>query len=553
MRSDIVKKGVDRAPHRSLLRAVGVRDEDFERPFIAIANSYVDIVPGHVHLQELGRIAKEEVRKAGGIPFEFNTVAICDGIAMGHLGMRYSLPSRELIADSIESMVMAHGFDAMICIPNCDKVVPGMLLGALRVNIPTIFVSGGPMRAGYTKDGKAVDFISVHEAVGAYEAGLISYEELYELESVACPSCGSCSGLFTANTMNCLCEALGIAMPGNGTILADSDERKELVRRSAKQLMKLVDANVKPRDIITAKSIDNAFTLDMALGGSTNTVLHLLAIAKEGGIEYQLSRVNELSDKVPHICKLSPSSRWHLEDLHRAGGVAAILKELSKLGILHLEQPTVSMKSLGETIDGASIRDYKVIRSIEEPYSSVGGIRVLYGNLAPDGAVIKTGGVDPDIEHHEGPALVFESELEAVNAIRKGMVREGDVVVIRYEGPKGGPGMPEMLAPTAAIVGAGLGRKVALVTDGRFSGGTRGICVGHVSPEAMDGGPIALLKNGDVVAIDLRKKRLEVRLKETELVERGKEWRRPEPRVKSGYLERYSRLVGSASTGAVLL
>ncbi|MBX6377728.1 MAG: dihydroxy-acid dehydratase [Clostridia bacterium] len=553
MRSDTIKRGVDRSPHRSLLRAVGLRDEDFEKPFIGIANSYIDIIPGHRHLQEFGRVVKEAVRAAGGVPFEFNTIGVDDGIAMGHIGMRYSLPSRELIADSVETVVLAHCFDGLICIPNCDKIVPGMLMGALRANVPTIFVSGGPMAAGRTPSGKVVDLISVFEGVGAYRAGRISAAELRELEEYGCPGCGSCSGMFTANSMNCLCEALGLALPGNGTILAQTPEREELARQAAEQILSLVAADLRPRDIVTFEALDNAFALDMAMGGSTNTILHGLAIAHEAGVDYPLSRIDALSRRVPYICKVSPASHWHIEDVHRAGGVSAILKELSRIpGLLHTECRTVTLRTLGENVESAAIRDAEVIRPLERAYSAEGGLAVLYGNLAPNGALLKTGAVDPDITRHEGPAVIFESQEEAAEGIASGRVKAGDVVVIRYEGPKGGPGMPEMLAPTSALVGMGLGRSVALITDGRFSGGTRGICIGHISPEAAEGGPLALLRDGDVVVIDIPSRRLEVRLTEAELAERRRAWQPPERRVKTGWLARYQALVTSASTGAVL-
>lgn len=553
MRSDMIKKGIDRAPHRSLLRATGVTDRDFDKPFIGICNSFVEIVPGHVHLQELGRQVKEAVRAAGGVPFEFNVIGVDDGIAMGHIGMRYSLPSRELIADSVETMVMAHWFDGLICIPNCDKITPGMLMGALRVNIPTIFVSGGPMAAGRTPWGEVVDLISVFEGVGALQAGRIDEERLHQIEVNACPSCGSCSGMFTANSMNCLSEALGLALPGNGTILATSPRRAGLVQEAARRIMDLVARDVRPRDIVTEESIDNALALDLAMGGSTNTILHTLALAHEAGLSYDLRRLNDLADRVPHICKVSPASHWHMEDVDRAGGISAILRELSRIpSLLHLDRPTVTGRTLGENIRDAAIQDPEVIRPLERAYSPTGGLAVLYGNLAPDGALIKTGGVDPEIVRHEGPAVIFNSQEEAYEGIRAGQVKPGDVVVIRYEGPRGGPGMPEMLAPTSAIVGRGLGKSVALITDGRFSGGTRGICVGHISPEAAEGGPIALVEPGDVIVVDLQERRLELKVSEAELARRRERWQPPAPKVQSGWLARYARMVTSASTGAIL-
>lgn len=553
MRSDMIKKGFDRAPHRSLLRAAGVKEEDFDKPFIAVCNSYIDIVPGHIHLQEFGKIVKEAIREAGGVPFEFNTIGVDDGIAMGHIGMRYSLPSREIIADSLETVVAAHWFDGMVCIPNCDKITPGMMMGALRVNIPTIFVSGGPMKAGKTKDGRSISLSSVFEGVGAYQSGKIDEQTLTELEQFGCPSCGSCSGMFTANSMNCLAEALGLALPGNGTILAVAEERKEFVRESAKQLMELIKMDLKPRDIIDKEAIDNAFALDMALGGSTNTVLHTLAIAHEAGIDYPIERINEVAERIPHLSKLAPASDHHIEDLWYAGGVSAVLNELSKKeGALFLDKITVTGKTLGENVKDTPVTNYEVIRPLDNPYSEKGGLAVLFGNLSPDGAIIKTGAVDPSIRRHEGPAICFDSQDEALEGIASGKVKEGHVVVIRYEGPKGGPGMPEMLAPTSQIMGMGLGTKVALITDGRFSGASRGISVGHVSPEAAEGGPIAFIEDGDIVVIDIDERKLEVKLSEEELAERKAKWQGFEPKVKTGYLARYSKLVTSANTGGVM-
>lgn len=553
LRSDMIKKGFDRAPHRSLLRAAGVKEEDFDKPFIAVVNSYIDIIPGHVHLQEFGKIVKEAIREAGGVPFEMNTIGVDDGIAMGHIGMRYSLPSREIIADSIETVISAHWFDGMVCIPNCDKITPGMMMAAMRLNIPTIFVSGGPMKAGVTSDGRKISLSSVFEGVGAYQAGKIDEKGLLELEKYGCPTCGSCSGMFTANSMNCLAEALGLALPGNGTILAVDPARKELVRQSAKQLMYLIEHDIKPRDIVTEKAIDNAFALDMALGGSTNTVLHTLAIANEAGIDYSLERINEIAARVPHLAKLAPASDVHIEDLHEAGGVSAVLNELAKKeGTLHLDTLTVTGKTLGENIAGCEVKDYNVIRPIDNPYSETGGLAVLFGNLAPDGAIIKTGGVQAGITRHEGPAIVFDSQEEALEGIASGKVKPGHVVVIRYEGPKGGPGMPEMLAPTSQIVGMGLGTKVALVTDGRFSGASRGISVGHVSPEAAEGGPIAFIEDGDIIEIDITNRTINAKLSDEEWEKRKANWKGFEPKVKTGYLARYSKLVTSASTGGIM-
>ncbi|WP_226526985.1 dihydroxy-acid dehydratase [Metabacillus niabensis] len=553
LRSNMIKKGFDRAPHRSLLRAAGVKEEDFDKPFIAVCNSYIDIVPGHVHLQEFGKIVKDAIREAGGVPFEFNTIGVDDGIAMGHIGMRYSLPSREIIADSVETVVSAHWFDGMVCIPNCDKITPGMMMAALRINIPTLFVSGGPMKAGVTSDGKKISLSSVFEGVGAFQSGKLDEKGLTELEQFGCPTCGSCSGMFTANSMNCLAEALGLAMPGNGTILAVDPKRKEFVKESAKQLMNLIKDDIKPRDIVTEKAIDNAFALDMALGGSTNTVLHTLALAHEAEIEYPIQRINEVAARVPHLSKLAPASDHHIEDLHAAGGVSAALYELSKKeGALHLDTLTVTGKTLGENIAGCEVKDHEVIRPIDNPHTEKGGLAVLFGNLAPDGAIIKTGGVQNGITSHEGPAIVFESQEEAINGIANGKVKEGHVVIIRYEGPKGGPGMPEMLSPTSMIVGMGLGPKVALVTDGRFSGASRGLSIGHASPEAAEGGPLAFVENGDHIVIDIENRTMDVQVDEEIWAERKANWKDFEPKVKKGYLARYSKLVTSASTGGIM-
>ncbi|WP_154988690.1 dihydroxy-acid dehydratase [Priestia megaterium] len=553
LRSNMIKKGFDRAPHRSLLRAAGVKEEDFGKPFIAVVNSYIDIVPGHVHLQEFGKIVKDAIREAGGVPFEMNTIGVDDGIAMGHIGMRYSLPSREIIADSVETVVSAHWFDGMVCIPNCDKITPGMLMASLRLNIPTVFVSGGPMKAGVTSDGRKISLSSVFEGVGAHQAGKLDDKGLLELEQFGCPTCGSCSGMFTANSMNCLAEALGLALPGNGTILAVAPERREFVKKSAKQLMELIKLDLKPRDIVTEKAIDNAFALDMALGGSTNTVLHTLALANEAEIEYPLERINEVAERVPHLAKLAPASDVFIEDLHEAGGVSAALNELSKKeGALHLDTMTVTGKTLGENIAGCDVKDYNVIHPIDKPFTEKGGLAVLFGNLAPDGAIIKTGGVQDGITRHEGPAIVFESQDEALHGIANGKVKEGHVVVIRYEGPKGGPGMPEMLAPTSQIMGMGLGAKVALLTDGRFSGASRGLSIGHASPEAAEGGPLAFVEDGDHIAIDIEDRSMNVQVSPDVWEERKANWKGFEPKVKKGYLARYSKLVTSASTGGIM-
>ena len=554
MRSDQIKKGFERAPHRALLKATGLTDEDFSKPFIAIVNSYVDIVPGHMHLQEFGQGVKQAVRDAGGVPFEFNTIGVDDGIAMGHGGMKFSLPSRELIADSVETMIQAHQFDGMVCIPNCDKIVPGMIMAALRVDIPAIFISGGPMAAGKTPDGEVVDLISVFEGVGAYKAGAIDEERLKILEDFACPSCGSCSGLFTANSMNCLLEVLGLALPYNGTALALSQERESLAAQAAKQIMALVENDLTPRQIVNAQAIDDAFALDMAMGGSTNTVLHTLALAHEAGVDYPLERINAVADRVPYLCKVSPSGKWHMEDVHRAGGIPAILNEIARSGnTLHMDRPTVSGTKLGESITGIKITDNEVIRPFENPHNKVGGLAILFGNLAPQGAVIKTGGVAADTRQHSGPARIYESQEQAMAGILNSQVEPGDVVVIRYEGPQGGPGMQEMLSPTSAIMGMGLGEEVALITDGRFSGGTRGVCIGHVSPEAAARGPIAALQDGDVIEIDLEDRILNVRLSDRTIQDRLAALPPFESRTNSSWLRRYSRMVTSASTGAVLI
>jgi len=554
MRSDRIKTGFEKAPHRSLLKATGVTDEDFGKPFIAIVNSYVDIVPGHVHLQEFGRLVKEAVRAAGGVPFEFNTIGVDDGIAMGHAGMKYSLPSRELIADSVETMIEAHQFDGMVCIPNCDKIVPGMVMAALRVNIPAIFVSGGAMPAGRTPEGEVLDLISVFEGVGAYQAGKIDAARLKKIEDYACPSCGSCSGLFTANSMNCLLEVLGLALPFNGTALAKTAEREKLAQSAAHQILQLVARNITPRQLVTEEAIDDAFALDMALGGSTNTVLHTLAFAHEAGIDYSLERINEVANRTPYLAKISPSGPWHIEDLHQAGGVPAVLNELDRFNhSIHLDRLTVSGVTLRQSIRDVSIKDTQVIHPADQPHSPVGGLAILFGNLAPQGSIVKTGGVAPQMRRFSGPARVFESQEDALSGILNNQVKPGEVVVIRYEGPSGGPGMQEMLSPTSAIMGMGLGESVALITDGRFSGGTRGACVGHVSPEAAARGPIAALRNGDVIEIDIEARTLNVRLSEEEIQKRLASLPPFEPRTNSPWLRRYARFVTSASQGAVLI
>lgn len=553
MRSDTVKKGFQRAPHRGLLHACGLSNEDIKKPFIGIANSCCDIVPGHVHLEQVGKVVKKAIQDAGGTAFQFNTIAICDGIAMGHSGMKYSLASREIIADSVETMARAHCFDALVCIPNCDKIIPGMLMAAVRLNIPTIFVSGGPMAAGKTKSGKTVDLISIFEGVAQFNAGKITEDQLTELENTGCPSQGSCSGMFTANSMNCLCEAIGMALPGNGTILAIDPKRQQLYAQAGKQIMYLIEKDIKPLDIITEKSLDNALVLDMAMGGSTNTVLHSLALCNEASIKYDLARINDISAKCPNICKVSPSSEFHIEDVDAAGGISAILGEISKLpGLLNTDCITVTGKTLGENIASAKSKNPKVIHSLENPYSKTGGLAILFGNLAPNGSVVKSAGVAPEMQKHSGPAVIFESQEDACEGILAGKVKAGDVVVIRYEGPKGGPGMQEMLSPTSYIMGAGLGQSVALITDGRFSGGTRGACIGHISPEAAVGGPIALLKNGDVIDIDIPNNKLSVRLSDDQLAQRKKQWTDQPAKITQGYLAKYAKMATSADTGAVL-
>ena len=556
MRSDLVKKGFDKAPHRSLLRATGqiLSDSDFDKPFIGVANSYIDLIPGHVHLQKFGDVAKKAIRAADGVPFEFNTIGVDDGIAMGHIGMRYSLASRELIADSVETVAESHRLDGLICISNCDKIVPGMLMAAMRINIPTVFVSGGPMKAGINQKGEKIDLVSVFEGVGKYNAGQISDDELKDLEENGCPTCGSCSGMFTANSMNCLLEVLGLALPGNGTILATDPSRLDLVKKAGKTIIDLVKKDVKPRDIVNNDTILNAFALDLAMGGSTNTVLHTIAATVEGKLSFDLSELNTLSKKTPYLCKVSPATpNVHMEDVLNAGGISAILKELSqKKGLLNLDRPTITGKTLGESIENAKNLNPKIIRSVDKPFSKEGGLAVLYGNIAPNGSVVKTGAVDEKMMVHEGPARIYDSQEDALKGILNGEVISGEVVVIRFEGPKGGPGMPEMLAPTSAIMGMGLGSKVALITDGRFSGGTRGACIGHISPEAAAGGPIAIIKEGDIISINIKNRSIDLRIDDKSFNNRIKDLEEFIPKINSGYLGRYARLVTSADTGAVL-
>ena len=554
MRSDIMKKGLERTPHRSLFRATGLTTKDFSKPFIGVCNSYVSIVPGHAHLQKVGQIICDEIRKAGGVPFEFNTIAVCDGVAMGHYGMKFSLPSREIIADSLETMATAHPFDALICIPNCDKITPGMLMGTMRLNIPTIFASGGPMEAGVDRNGKACDLITTFEAVAQNKIGKLSDKGLEDLEKRACPTCGSCSGMFTANSMNCLCEAIGIALPGNGTIAATSPDRVKLWKAAARRIVEMAKAGGPlPKQIIDEKSFHNALVLDMAMGGSSNTVLHTLAVATEAGIQLDLHKIDEISRSTPHICKVSPSCNYHMEDVNRAGGISTILKEVSKIkGKLYLTKKTVSGKTLGQITKAAADPDGEVIRKLDNPYSKQGGLSVLFGNLAEKGCVVKTAGVSPKMYKHTGPAIVFESEEEAGKGILDGKVKAGDVVVVRYEGPKGGPGRQEMLAPTSYIMGRGLGEKVALITDGRFSGGTHGACIGHVSPEAAAGGLIGLIKNGDIIEIDIPARTINLKVSKAEIAKRKKNWKPLQKEIKSSWLRKYARRATSADTGGVL-
>jgi len=552
MKSDMVKKGIERAPHRSLFYALGCSSDDWDKPFIGVINSFSEVVPGHMHLQSIARAVKEGIRSQGGVPFEVNTIAVCDGIAMNHPGMKYSLPSRELIADSVEILAEAHAFDGLVFIPNCDKIVPGMLMAAVRLNLPCVFVSGGPMMAGRLyQDGqlRSVDVSSVFQAVGETIRGRMSEAELAELERVACPGCGSCAGMFTANTMNCLTEALGMALPGNGTIPAVQGRRLQLAHKAGQQVMDVLAKNIRPKNIITRDSIYNAFAVDMALGGSTNSVLHLTAIAHEAGIDFPLSLVNEISQHIPHICKLSPAGDHHIEDLYLAGGIQAVMQELSQL--LNIEAMTVLGKSLGEVIKGVEVKDRNVIHSLSNPYSATGGIKMLFGNLAPEGAVVKSAAVAPEMLVHQGPARVFDNEEAATAAIMREEFKSGEVIVIRYEGPKGGPGMREMLTPTSLLSGMGMDNKVALITDGRFSGASRGAAIGHVSPEAAERGPIAAIKEGDIIKIDIPNHKLEVELTPKEIEQRLNLLPPFEPKVKTGYLKRYADNVTSASTGAV--
>ena len=552
MKSDAVKRGIARAPHRSLLHAVGVSRAEMDKPFIGVINSFSEIVPGHIHLRDIAEAVKAGVYSGGGVPFEVNTIAVCDGIAMNHPGMNYSLPSRELIADSVETVAEAHAFDALVFISNCDKIVPGMLMAAVRLNLPAIFISGGPMLKGLlpTDNGlDKVDLSSVFEAVGKVAVGRMTEQELEQLESVACPGCGSCAGMFTANTMNCLTEVLGMGLPGNGTIPAVDARRRQLAMKAGQQVMELLANDIRPRDIINKNSLHNDFSIDMALGGSTNSVLHLTAIAQEASVDFPLSMVHEISEHTPQLCMLRPAGEYHIEDLDQAGGIAAVMAELKEL--LKLEAKTVSGKSVAEIVAQRRVVDREVIRSKSNAYSPTGGLAILFGNLAPDGAVVKKAAVAPEMMVHQGPAKVFDSEEEATQAIMDGSIKAGEIIVLRYEGPKGGPGMREMLTPTSLLAGMGRDKEVALITDGRFSGATRGAAIGHVSPEAASRGPIAALVNGDIIKIDIPNCKLDVELSDKEISDRLAKLAQFEPKVKTGYLKRYAEKVGSASTGAV--
>jgi dihydroxy-acid dehydratase len=543
MRSDSMKKGVERAPHRSLFKAMGYTDEELEKPLVGIANAANEVIPGHVHLHKISQAVKDGIRMAGGTPMEFATIGICDGIAMGHEGMKYSLGSRELIADSVEVMAMAYPFDGLVLIANCDKIIPGMMMAMARLNIPSLIMSGGPMITGWHK-GKETDVITVFEAVGRVAIGEMSLEELLELEDAACPGPGSCAGMFTANSMNCLSEALGLALPGNGTIPA-------VAKEAGKKVVELIHRSIRPRDILTIEAFTNAIAVDMAFGGSTNTTLHLPAIAHEAGLKLNLEIFNQISQRTPHLCNLSPGGMHHLQDFHQAGGVPALMDEMARGGLINTEPVTVTGKTVGENIGSSPILDPEVIRHLENPYHSTGGLVVLFGNLAPEGAVVKASAVSSEMLKHRGPARVFESEEGAVRAILTKEIAKGEVIIIRYEGPKGGPGMREMLAPTSAIAGIGMDKVVSLITDGRFSGGTRGAAIGHVSPEAAEGGPIAIVRDGDSIEIDIPSGTLHLSLAEEEVQQRLNNWRRPEPKIKSGYMYRYAQMVTSASTGAV--
>lgn len=551
MRSNKIKKGLERAPHRSLFKSMGYIDEEIQRPWVGIVNPQNEIIPGHIHLDQITKAVKSGVRMAGGVPIEFPVIGVCDGIAMGHIGMKYSLASRELIADSIEVMAMAHQLDALVMVTNCDKIVPGMLMAAARVNIPTVIASGGPMLAGKI-EGRAISLSNVFEAVGEVKAGKASKNKLHILEECACPGYGSCAGMFTANSMNCLTEALGMGLPGNGTVPAVLAERIRLSKRAGLAVMDLLKKDIRPRDILEEKSFTNALRVDMALGCSTNSVLHLLAIANEAGLTFSLDVVNEISAQTPNLCKLSPAGPYHMEDLYAAGGVQAVMKELSKKKLLYRDVMTVTGKTLGENIQRAENRNPEVIRPIENPYSKTGGISILKGNLAPDGCVVKRSAVAKEMLRHRGPARIFESEEEAIEAISSKQINRGEVVVIRYEGPKGGPGMREMLAPTSALAGMGLDKEVSLITDGRFSGATRGASIGHISPEAAEGGPIALVNEGDIISIDIEAGLIRLEVSNEEILKRKSVWKAKKVKVETGYLARYAKLVTSSNTGAIL-
>ncbi|MDW8022970.1 MAG: dihydroxy-acid dehydratase [Nitrososphaerota archaeon] len=548
MRSDVIKKGLTRSPHRAILKCLGLTENDLEKPFIAVVNSHSEIVPGHMHLRQLAEYVKQGVRSAGGVPFEFNTIAICDGLTMGHLGMHYSLPSRELIADSVEVMVQANQFDGMVLITNCDKITPGMLMATARLNIPSIVLTGGPMLSGRLK-GRTVDVTTIFEAIGEVKAGKLTLDELKMIEDKAFPGCGSCNGMYTANTMACITEALGMSLPGCATALAVSSAKLRIAKESGEKIVELVRKNIKPRDIMTKEAFENAIIVDLALGGSTNTVLHLRAIAKEAGVDLPLSMFDDYGRKIPHLCDMRPSGPHDLRELDEAGGVPALMKELKQF--LHLDVVTVTGKTVWENIKDATIDNREVIRPLHNPVHSEGGLAILYGNLAPKGAVAKLSAVPSKMLRHTGPAKVYNSEEEAVTALLDGKIVEGDVIVIRYEGPKGGPGMREMLSPTAMIAGMGLVESVALITDGRFSGASRGLCVGHISPEAAEGGPIAILENGDLIEIDLPKRKINVKLGDEIIRERFAHWKPKPPKICSGYIQRYTCLVGSAEEGAV--
>lgn len=556
MRSSDMKEGVERLPHRSIFKALGLTDEEIEKPIIGVVNSSNELIPGHMHLDSIVEAVKAGIRMAGGTPQEFSTIGVCDGVAMNHLGMKYSLASREIIADSIETVCYAHPFDGLVLVPNCDKIVPGMIMAALRLNIPSIVISGGPMLAGRFKAKdveRELDYSSCYEAIGMYKAGKLTDQDLYQIEEEACPTCGSCAGMFTANSMNCLSEAIGLSLPGNGTIPAVYSKRLRLAKLAGIKIMELLKRDIKPRDIVNIDSIKNALAVDMALGCSTNTVLHLTAIASEAKVNFSLEIVNQISKKTPNLCRLSPAGEYHLLDLYLAGGIEALMNELLRNGLINGELITASGRKVKENIENAEILNQDVIRSVLNPYSKDGGISILWGNLAPEGCVVKKSAVDPSMFHHKGRARVFDSEEGAVEAILGGKIERGDVVVIRYEGPKGGPGMREMLAPTSAIAGMGLDKDVALITDGRFSGATRGACIGHVSPEAHSGGPIGIVKEGDVIEIDIEKNKLNLLVDEEEINSRMKSWKAPEPKIKEGYLYRYSKSVTSASKGAILI